>query len=420
MTLCGPTEPAHPVTDDSGWSRTGSAYLLGAWLLTTAVHVYLIVPASVLPEVATGLGVPRTTAVWVISAVLVSWAVTNFAVGVVIDSVGDYVVIGVGGAVAVAAAFAGWVAAVDGLFWLLIGTRVVAGVAIGAIWIASTTLVGRLFTVERRATALGAFTTSAPAGFAIGQVVGPRVADAAGWPAIFAAGGLLSGVTLAVFGGVHLALGGASGPREDGAPADGSTGGSARQGFADALRNRTVQVGAVVAFAAYSLYLFLNSWLPTYLVEEFALPVATSGLLAAVFPAMGVVSRAGGGVISDRLFGHRRLPVLKWSFVVTTPVLVLLAVSTSIPVLVAMLVVGGLVIQLTFGVVYSYVQEAVDATNEGTALSILGSAGIGGAFSAPVIAGQLIDLTGTYTAAFAYAVLMAVLGVGLVFLVAEQ
>ena len=73
-------------------------------------------------------------------------------------------------------------------------------------------------------------------------------------------------------------------------------------------------------------------------------------------------------------------------------------------------------IQLTSGVVYSYVQEAVDPTNEGTALSILGSVGIARAFSGPVIAGALIDLTG----AFAYAAALAAFGVGLVFFVAEQ
>jgi MFS family permease len=408
------------VIDDPGWSRSGTAYLLGAWLLSAAVHVYVIMPASVLPRIAAGLAVPQTTAVWLISAVLVAWAVTNFGVGVAVDSVGDYVVVAVGGAVAVGAALAGWFVAVDGSFRLLIGTRVVAGVAIGAVWIASTTLVGRLFTARRRATALGVFTTSAPAGFAVGQVVGPRVTDAAGWPAIFAVGGLLSAGGFAVFVVTHLAVDEASNSRPDGKTEDATAGPSLRQSFAAALRNRTVVVGAAAAFVAYSLYLFLNSWLPTYLAEEFALSVDASGLLAAVFPAMGIVSRAGGGVISDQLFGHRRLPVLKWSFVVTTPLLVLLALSTSIPVLVVLLVVGGLVIQLTFGVVYSYVQEAVDPTNEGTALSILGSAGITGAFSAPVVAGALIDLTGAYTAAFAYAVALAAFGVGLVFFVAEQ
>lgn len=411
------------MADDSAWSRSGAAYLVGAWLLTAAVHVYVITPASVLPRIATGLGVTQTTAIWLISAVLVAWAGTNFGVGVVIDGLGDFVVIVIGGVVAVGAAGAGWVAAIDGLFWVLIGTRAVAGVAIGAIWIASTTLIGRLFTVERRATALGLFTTSAPAGFAIGQVLGPRITDAAGWPAIFAVGGVLSAVALSVLCLIHVIDRGASQEQPDNVAEDGNSqavGLSVRQRFGVTLRNRTVVVGAAAAFIAYSLYLFLNSWLPTYLVEAFGLSAEASGLLAAVFPAMGVISRAGGGVVSDRLFGHRRLPVLKWSFVVTTPVMFLLGVSTSIPVLVALLVVGGLVIQLTFGVVYSYVQEAVDSENAGTALSVLGSAGISGAFSAPIIAGALIDLTGTYATAFAYAVGIAVVGVGLVFLAAEQ
>jgi len=417
----------HPVTSPPVWRRESTAYLFGAWLLTAAVHVYVIVPASVLPTVADGLGVPQTTAVWLVSAVFVSWALTNVGVGVVIDSIGDIRVVAAGGAVAVGIALAGWLAAADGLFWLLIGTRVVAGVAIGAIWIAGTTLVGRLYALEHRATALGVFTTSPPAGFAAGQVLGPRVTAIAGWPAIFAAGGLLTAVGLAAFRVAHLSTGGTTGVRDGGeepdrddVTTDHTTDHTTQQRFATVLRNRTVLLGAVVAFAAYSLYLFLNSWLPSYLTSAFELSADAIGLLAAVFPAMGIVSRAGGGVISDRLFGHRRLPVLRWSFVVATPVMVLLAVSTSIPVLVGLLVVGGLVIQLTFGVVYSYVQEAVEPGNQGTALSILGSAGISGAFSAPVIAGLLIDLTGAYSAAFAYAIAMAVLGVGLVFLVAEQ
>lgn len=228
-------------------------------------------------------------------------------------------------------------------------------------------------------------------------------------------------MALVVFGIGHVSVAHAGSTRNGReTTADDVVGLSVRQSFTVALRSRTVVVGATAAFVAYSLYLFLNSWLPTYLVEEFGLSVGVSGLLAAIFPAVGIVSRAGGGMVSDRLFGHPRLPVLKWSFVVTTPVLLLLAVSASVTTLVILLIVGGFVIQLTFGVVYSYVQEAVDATNEGTALSILGSAGIAGAFSAPVIAGILIDLTGAYTAAFGYAVVMAGVGVGLVFLAAEQ
>lgn len=411
------------MTETPVWRRPEAAYLFGAWLLTAAVHVYIIVPASVLPAVAAGLAIPQTMAVWLVSAIFISWALTNVGVGVVIDSVGDVRVVVAGGAVVVGVALAGWLAATDGRFWLLVSTRVVGGVAIGAIWIAGTTLVGRLFTVEHRATALGVFTTSAPAGFALGQILGPRVTTVAGWPAIFATGALLSSAALALFGAIHLSIGTASDTQNASADADSTdltTSQTTQQRFGAVLQNQTVLLGACIAFAAYSIYLFLNSWLPSYLTAAFALSADSIGLLAAVFPAMGVISRAGGGVISDRLFGHRRLPVLKWSFIIATPVMVLLAVSTSIPMLIGLLVVGGLAIQLTFGVVYSYVQEAVDAGNEGTALSVLGSAGIAGAFSAPVIAGFLIDHTGAYSAAFAYAVGVTVLGVGLVFVAAES
>jgi hypothetical protein len=47
-------------------------------------------------------------------------------------------------------------------------------------------------------------------------------------------------------------------------------------------------------------------------------------------------------------------------------------------------------------------------------LSILGSTEIAGAFSAPVILGTLIDLTGAYTAAFLYAVAVTIVGGALV------
>jgi nitrate/nitrite transporter NarK len=138
---------------------------------------------------------------------------------------------------------------------------------------------------------------------------------------------------------------------------------------------------------------------------------STASLLAAVFPAMGIVSRAGGGVISDRVFGGRRVPVIRLSFLTATPAVVGLWVLPEPAVLVGLLVVAGFVVQLTFGVVYSYVRESVDEQVTGTALSFLATTGIAGAFSAPLVAGALIDGTGTFAAAFAYAAVLGVVGV---------
>jgi MFS-type transporter involved in bile tolerance (Atg22 family) len=105
---------------------------------------------------------------------------------------------------------------------------------------------------------------------------------------------------------------------------------------------------------------------------------------------------------------------MQLSFVITLPLLVLLALVTRIGVIAGMLVLIGFTIQLSFGVVYSYVQEAVPAGISGTSLSLLSTSGIAGAFVAPLLAGVLIDITGTYLSVFVYASSLAALGIATV------
>ena len=374
--------------------------LVGTWLLTASTHHYIIAPASVLPTVAAGLGVTPTRAVWLVSAVPASWAVTNFALGVWIDRLGDYRMIAAGTGIVVLAGGWSWWAAREGAFASLLAARLVAGVAVGVIWTASTNLVGGAVSDANRGTAIGVFITSAPAGFALGQLSGPIVAAQFGWHANFLVMILGSLVAFALLAAGRRGL--AVDPTTNTA--------SVRANFAAILKRPVVWYGCAMAFAAYSCYLFLNSWLPSYLAREFALSTELSGLLTAVFPAMGVLSRAGGGVISDRLLNRRRLPVLRAAFLVSLPLVALIAVTRMLAVIVAALVIAGFVIQLTFGVVYSYVQEVVEAGITGTALAFLTTAGISGAFSAPLVAGALIEATGTYLLAFGYATALTGLG----------
>lgn len=381
--------------------------LVGLWLLTAATHHYVVAPASVLSRVATDLGVSSGRAVWLVSAVPASWAATNFALGGWIDRVGDYRTIAVGALVVVLAG--GWsvVAARGGAFWSLLAARLVAGVAIGLIWTASTNLTGGAVSTATRGTAIGFFLTSAPAGFALGQLTGPVVAERAGWPA-----SLLVMVVVAV---PAFALVTVSVRRLSLDPP--TTGESVRAGV---LRHRAVWYGCVMAFVAYSYYLFLNSWLPTYLAREFTVSPTVGGALAAVFPAMGVLSRVGGGAISDRLLGGRRVPVLRAAFLVSFPTVAAIAVTRRLAVVVGALVVAGFVIQLTFGVVYSYVREVVDPSVTGSALGFLTTAGMTGAFSAPLVAGALIEWSDGYAAAFVYAGCLVALGLAFSWIAPES
>jgi nitrate/nitrite transporter NarK len=390
---------------------TGALVLLaGAWLLSLVTQGFIIIPASIVDQITAATGVDDSTAVWLVSATPGAWAASNFMVGTVIDRWGDVRVTAAGTAVFVATALWCFVAARQGDFYSLLAARIVAGVAIGAIWTAGANLVGRAFPLSTSGTAIGIFTASAPAGFAVTQVSTPPLSDAAGWPAPFALYAALAVVALgAFFVGVR-----ATSPD----PPDHDT--TVGADFSTVLRNRAVVLGSLMAFAAYSLYLFLNSWLPSYLSATFPITASTSGLIAALFPVMGVLSRSGGGVLSDRLFGGNRLGVLRLSFLTASPVVAVMVLTDRLAVLVVLLVVAGFTIQLSFGVVYAYVREAVTEDIAGTALSVLGTAGIAGAFTAPLIAGELIGWTGAYTTAFGYAVALGIVGLALTYVAPDS
>lgn len=384
-------------------SRTSGRWgcLLGAWLLNVASNSYLIVPASVLAPMMETFGTGPGLTVWVVSAAFAGWAVSNVAIGVVIDRTSDLTVATAATLLLVATAVWGWDAGRSGAFVSLVASRAVAGVAIGALWTTGANVVGRAFSDVRQGTALGIFTASAPVALALGQFLGPIVGTRWGWPSTLLGFGLAALAGFAVFLVGHH--------RTDFAPIQRST--PSLRDLVGVLREPPVAYGSALGLLAYSLFLFFNSWMPTYLAEEFTLPVAVGGLFVALFPAIGVVSRAGGGIVSDRLLGGRRRPLVRWSFLASTPLVVAIAATNRVALLVVLLVVAGFAIQLAIGILYSYVRESVDPARHGTALSVLVTAGMTGAFAAPAITGWLIEVTGSYRAAFGFAFGLGVFGI---------
>ena len=138
--------------------------LAGAWLLSLVTQGFIIIPASIVDQITAATGVDDATAVWLVSATPGAWAASNFMVGTVIDRWGDVRVTAAGTALFVATAVWCFLAARRGDFASLLAARIVAGVAIGAIWTAGANLVGRAFPAATSGTAIGVFTASAPAG----------------------------------------------------------------------------------------------------------------------------------------------------------------------------------------------------------------------------------------------------------------
>lgn len=386
-------------------SSTGSAHtvglVVGLFCLSTAAAAYEIVPASVIPLVRDSLGVGATGASWLVSVMYATAVVGSVPVGVVLDRVSIRRAVAVAGVALLAAGVWGYLAATDGAYWSLVASRVLGGLCYVVVWNAGAKVVGEAVAPEVRATAVGVFTASAPVGFALGQFGGPVVAGRFGWPAALPAFAAIAAVGVPVFlwatHGVELGEGTAT---------------PSRSAVRAVFESRAVWTLSALSFVSFTLYLFLNSWLPSYFTSELSLSLALGGLLTAVFPAVGVVARTGSGVVSDRLFDGRRRPVVVWAFLAAIPAVFGFVVIQNVVGVVALLVVAGVSIQLVIALLYSYVAEVVDSSVRTTAVSILTSVGLLGAVVGPLVGGIVIERAG-YSIAFGVAGAAAVVGLAL-------
>jgi MFS family permease len=383
--------------------------LLSLVALSALANAYIVVPASVLPVVMAELAIDATAAGWVVSAVFAAQIVASVPTGLALDRFGSRGLLTLATVGLAVAGVWGATSAANGDYGSLVASRLLGGASSIAIWNAGVTTIGRAVGAERRATAVGAFTAASPAGFALGHLTGPLVARV-DWTATFAVYGLLAVVPLAAVRALSPEVRTDGGGRPD--PVN--TG-----DVVAVLAVGPVRLLAVTVFAAMSVYVLLNSWTPTYLAEELDASLATGGLVVAVLPAMGVLSRTGGGAVSDRLFDGRRRPVVALSFLVPLPLVAALAWAPTLGAALVVLILAGFFVQLAVGVLFATPGEFVEPSLAGTAVAVVTAAGATGSFTAPLVAGALVDATGSFLPAFGYAVLAGVLGLALTSLLPE-
>ncbi|MFC6872270.1 MFS transporter [Halobellus marinus] len=382
-----------------GLSRARTAGLvLGASLVSIGLAAYEIVPASVTPLIRESLGVGSTRAGFLVGIMFGTAVVASLPAGAVLDRTDSRRVMALAVLGLVVAGVWGWVAGRNGNYWSVIASRAVGGVAFVVVWNAGIDIVSQGASPENRATVVGVFTASGPIGFALGQSTGPIVAGRFGWPAIFIAYTGVALVGLTIFWPMSRGLGAARGETPS------------LSEFGTVLQSGTVWRIGTLGFLSYALYLFINSWGSSYLTGEIGLSLALSGALVAVFPAIGALSRVSSGVLSDRVFGGKRRPVLIGSFGLATPLMFVFTQFGTIPVLIAMLFLSGFAIQLTLGLSFTYVREIVEPHVAATAVAFQTSVGLAGAFLSPIAGGAVIDAAG-FDVAFALAGGLGAVGV---------
>lgn len=393
------------MSDDSSGSAAG--LVAGLFLVSVAAAAYEITPSSVLSLIQDSLGVSPTAAGGLISIMYATSVILSLPAGAVIDRVGPRLMVTAAGVALTIAGLWGWAAATAGSYLLLLLSRVLGGACYVVVWNAGANVAGNAVSPTHRATAVGVFTASAPVGFAVGLFGAPIVATETSWPValpVFATVGLL---------GVGLFLVSSRG-RSLGVEAETPD----REAFGELFRDRTVWLLSTLCFLGFALYLFLNSWLPSYLADGLGLSLAASGLLTALFPAVGIVARTVSGAVSDRLFNGRRRPVVLGAFLVAAPGIAAFVLASTVAAIVALLIVVGFAIQTTIALLFTYVAEVVEPAVRSTAVALLTSVGLLGAFVAPLGAGVIIETVG-YPPAFIVAAIVAAVGIGVAWLTPE-
>ncbi|MEF8860409.1 MAG: MFS transporter [Haloarculaceae archaeon] len=376
--------------------------LLGCFCMGAGFNTYLIAPASIIPLFAGTFGIGKTAAGLSISVFFLSWGIANLPGGLVMDR-RDNRHLALGGTVVFVAACVATALAPNYTVFLV--ARLVGGATGAFLWTANANIVSRVFPESRLALGTSLFVASGPAGQAVAQFLGPILANAAGWRTLF-----LVYPVLAIVGVPILYFAVRDPVRSDDAV-------SVAQ-FGRTFRNPTILAVSLASACSFALFLFFNSWMPTYATEELGVSIAAAGGAAALMPFAGIVARPGGGWISDRIEGRRR-PVIVASFVLSLPLIVSISVVTSSIGFAALMLLTGASIQLAIGVYYVYASELAEPGTRGTCLAMVTSASTFGALVAPAVGGWLIGNV-SWTAGYVFAILVGLAGIGLALVTPES
>lgn len=314
-------------------------------------------------------------------------SIGRFPMGLLADRFGGRAVFAV---LLVLTAIPAWLVPAAGSYDGLLAVAFFLGLA-GSTFPVGVGYVSRWTPPARQGSALGIYGLGT-IGQSAAVFLGPLLAAAVGWQAVFRGMAVLSVVWGAAFG--LLARNAPSAAR----PA----------GFGAALRvlrERLAWVLALFYFLTFGGFVAFAVYLPTLLRDAFGLSPADAGFRAAGFVLLATLVRPLGGWLSDRIGGAR---VLSGVFLGVVPFALLLTWPAMLPFTVGALGCAAL-LGLGNGAVFKLVPQYFPRET-GTVTGLVGAMGGLGGFFPPLLLGFFRDRLGTIWPGF---VLLAALALAL-------
>ncbi len=377
-------------------------FLLAIWAVNVCSNAFYIAPAPIVEDMRASLGITYAQAGALISVYLVAILLFQLPAGYVIDRRDPRSLILASAAVVLVLSLLIYAfPRYDVLFAL----RFLSGIPVAFLFVPSAFLVRRAFPGSS-GRALGLFLSGPPAGTAIGNLLGPTIAAAFGWPAVYIAFTLPWIVLLPVFAYFARDL-----PPQEVEP-------FSTRDYIAAFRNRELwKVGAVFA-CSYAAYIFYSGWSPTYLEVNGVTSAAALGILSAAIPAAGIVSRPIGGYLEEKTFAadKRRIPLIAFGLLVASSLAAPFLGLGAAPLLMA----GGFLAQFPFSVYYVLSAQIMPARFTGSAYALMNTVSLVGGAIAPGLAGYLLDVSGSFLTPFAMIAGAAVVGLVLILWTKER
>jgi predicted MFS family arabinose efflux permease len=235
--------------------------------------------AALIPLLSAELGLTDLQAGLLSTALFVAYLVATLFTSGLPDRRGPKPVIGAG--LAISAVGTAVLAAAPGFEVLLLG-KVVQGVGSALAFVASARFIAGLYGSDQAHLGLGVYGGGFPLGSALALLSTPSVAAVlGGWRGSFAA----EACALAAIFVLWIAR----------APRVGSV---RREGtMVDALRSTNCWLVSLQHAAGFGMAIAAGTWITVYLLREFALPLASSGILGSLLLFLAFLTRSLGGLL---------------------------------------------------------------------------------------------------------------------------
>jgi nitrate/nitrite transporter NarK len=233
--------------------------------------------AALVPLLAGELGLSDIQIGLLSAALFGSYIATTLLTSGLPDRVGPKPVIAAGLA---ASALGTTVFATAPAFEILVAAKLMQGVGSALAFVAAARYIAGLYGGDRAHFGLGLYGGGFPLGSALALVLTPQVAaPLGGWRGSF----LLEALVLAGLFALWLTAPSVSGVRREGS-------------MLDALRCANCWLVSLQHAAGFGLAIAAGSWITVFLLREFSLPLALSGILGSLLLFVAVLTRPLGGL----------------------------------------------------------------------------------------------------------------------------